>query len=112
MMVANHQIFVPLAVSIFNYDFFKNLNNDFFLEFCPADCNWDTETSCPGFLDPKTGEQSTSDTCIVAKIGDCENHCPMNCGENEILCPGKIDPYTGCKMPDTCQPGSKLFTDK
>ena len=84
----------------------------FFLEFCPADCNWDTETSCPGFLDPKTGEQSTSDTCIVAKIGDCENHCPMECGENEILCPGKIDPYTGCKMPDTCQPGSKLFTDK
>ena len=30
MMVANHQIFVPLAVSIFNYDFFKNLNNDIF----------------------------------------------------------------------------------
>ena len=65
--------------------------------------------SCPGTWDPKTGEQTTEDFCMPAKNGDCESHCPLTCGENEILCPGQIDKYNGCKGPDSCQSGSKFF---
>ena len=80
------------------------------LEFCPVDCDWGKEMSCPGFWDPKTGEQSTPDTCMPMKDGNgCINHCPVQCGEKDMICPGKMDP-AGCKMPDTCHYGSKYFS--
>ena len=67
--------------------------------------------SCPGFWDPKTGEQSTPDTCMPMKDGNgCINHCPVQCGEKDMICPGKMDP-AGCKMPDTCNSGSKYFSE-
>ena len=77
------------------------------IEFCPVDCDWTKEMSCPGFWDPKTGEQTTPDTCIPMKDGNCINHCPMQCAEKDMMCPGKMD-HNGCKMADTCQSGSKF----
>ena len=71
----------------------------------PVTCDWGKEIMCHGEWDPKTGEQITADFCIPNKVGDCINHCPsMKCGEN-MQCPGKVDAM-GCKMPDTCIPGS------
>ena len=76
-------------------------------KFEPAKCDAGKEMVCPGQWDPKTGEQTTPDTCMPMKNGDCMNHCPLDCGK-DMLCPGKMDPK-GCKMPDTCAPGSKLI---
>jgi len=73
-------------------------------KFCPVDCDWEKEKMCAGDWDPKTGQQMTADFCIPNKVGECANHCPMKCGENDMMCPGKMDP-NGCKMPDTCNPG-------
>ena len=74
----------------------------------PVKCDWEKENMCPGEWDPKTGTQITADFCIPNKVGDCFNACPMKCGEKDMLCPGKMD-LDGCKMPDTCNPGSKYF---
>ena len=76
------------------------------LEFCPAECG-EKEMMCPGKWNEDWTEQMSGDYCIPNKIGDCVNHCPMDCGK-DMLCPGKMDPK-GCKMPDTCVPGSKLI---
>merc|ERR1711981_647690 len=73
-------------------------------KFCPVDCIWEKENKCYGEWDYKTGEQITADFCIPNKVGDCINHCPIKCGENEMMCPGKMDAI-GCKMPDMCIPG-------
>merc|ERR1719225_199598 len=76
-------------------------------KFCPVHCSWEKqEMSCPGFWDPKTGEQTTPDTCIPIKdeMNGCPNHCPIQCSEKDIMCPGKMDP-NGCKMSDTCHAG-------
>merc|ERR1711899_200846 len=70
-------------------------------KFCPADCDWSKERVCPGMWE--NGQQITSDTCIPMKNGDCMNHCPMHCGKEQMMCPGKMDP-NGCKMPDMCLP--------
>ena len=77
------------------------LTNFVVLEFCPADCDWSKERVCPGMWE--NGQQITSDTCIPMKNGDCMNHCPMHCGKEQMMCPGKMDP-NGCKMPDMCLP--------
>ena len=61
---------------------------------------------CPGEWDPKTGEQMTPDFCLPYTVGNCWNHCPIKCGENDMMCAGKMDPK-GCKMQDTCHSGSK-----
>ena len=63
---------------------------------------------CPGEWDPKTGQQMTPDFCLPNKVGDCPSFCPMKCGENDMMCPGKMDP-NGCKMPETCHSGSKFL---
>ena len=47
------------------------------------------------------GEQITADYCIPSKVGDCPGQCPVKCGENDNICPGKED-TNGCKMPDIC----------
>ena len=67
--------------------------------------------SCPGFWDPNTGQQTTPDTCIPMKdeMNGCPSHCPIQCSEKDVMCPGKMDP-NGCKMPDTCHAGSKFLT--
>ena len=107
------QIHVILAVSIFlgvgQYNKYLLIISSFFIfiEFCPVDCD---EKMCPGEWDPKTGEQMTPDFCIPNKVGDCPSFCPMKCGENDMMCPGKMDP-NGCKMPDTCISGSTFFLD-
>ena len=31
----------------------------------------------------------------------CPNMCPVQCGENDQVCPGYVD-ATGCQTPDTC----------
>ena len=76
-------------------------------QFEPAKCDWEKEMVCPGMWDSETGKQTSPDTCMPMKNGDCMNHCPVDCGK-DMLCPGKMDP-NGCKMPDACAPGSKLI---
>merc|ERR1711997_1183069 len=73
-------------------------------QFEPAKCDWEKEQVCPGMWDSETGKQTSPDTCMPMKNGDCMNHCPMNCGKDMMLCPGKMD-SNGCKMPDMCMPG-------
>ena len=34
---------------------------------------------------------------------ECPAHCPVNCGMEEMMCPGGEDP-NGCMMPETCIP--------
>ena len=65
---------------------------------------------CPGPWDPKTGEQTGPDSCMPYKNGECAAHCPKQCGEKEMLCPGKMDPK-GCQEPDFCHHGSKYFSN-
>merc|ERR1711981_104517 len=74
-------------------------------KFCPVNCDWEKEMMCPGTWDAKTGEQTSADTCIPMKSGDCYNHCPMDCGK-DMMCPGGMDPK-GCPMPDMCFPAGK-----
>merc|ERR1712223_130624 len=71
-------------------------------KFCPVDCDWEKEMSCPGQYDPKTGEKITADTCMPMKTGDCHNYCPKQCQEHEHVCPAKDE--NGCLKPDTCFP--------
>ena len=74
-------------------------------KFEPAKCDYSKEIYCSGTWNEDWTEQMTADYCIPNKVGDCINHCPsMKCGEN-MQCPGKVDAM-GCKMPDTCIPGS------
>merc|ERR1711993_76774 len=74
-------------------------------KFCPVNCDYEKEMMCPGTWDAKTGEQTSADTCIPMKSGDCYNHCPMDCGK-DMMCPGGMDPK-GCPMPDMCFPAGK-----
>ena len=76
-------------------------------QFEPAKCDWEKEMVCPGMWDSETGKQTSPDTCMPMKNGDCMNHCPVDCGK-DMLCPGKMDP-NGCKMPDACAPGSNFI---
>ena len=100
-----------LEVSSLFYDYLINTFHKYvyslYLEFCPADCNWEKQQVCPGKMDPKTGDQISADYCFSKEDGfGCTIHCSMNCGEKETLCPGKVD-SDGCKEPDYCYPGSK-----
>ena len=109
-MVVNHQIFVRLAVSIFNNDFLR-VSRDLFtifflLEFCPAQCNSE-EVVCSGEWndDCPDCEKLTADYCIPSKIGDCWNSCPTHCPKDDLICPGKMNP-DGCQDADFCHSGS------
>ena len=46
-------------------------------------------------------EQTSADICIPQLIGDCWNHCPVDCGTTHIVCPG-MTRADGCKDPDFC----------
>ena len=61
---------------------------------------------CPGEWISTSKEQISPDYCIPNKVGDCANFCPMKCGDNDMVCAGKMEP-NGCKMPDFCHHGSK-----
>ena len=109
-------IIVLQEVSLFSFTIQENANRQFFsfwnkkkytlfLEFCPADCNWEKEMMCPGKFDAKTGEQMSGDYCIPMQNGDCWNQCPLDCGK-DMVCPGGMDPK-GCPMPDMCFPAGK-----
>ena len=54
------------------------------------------------------GEQISADYCIPNKNGDCPASCPVKCGENDMVCPGKMG-YSGCQDPDYCYSGSKYL---
>ena len=62
---------------------------------------------CPGQWDPK-GEQISPDTCMPHKNGDCAAHCPQQCGEKDMMCPGKTH-ADGCTDAEFCVPGSKFI---
>merc|ERR1711902_457062 len=73
-------------------------------KFEPAKCDAGKEMVCPGQWDPKTGEQTTPDTCMPMKNGDCMNHCPLD-GGKEMMCPGKWnEDWTEQLTADTCMP--------
>ena len=41
---------------------------------------------------------------------DCPNFCPMNCGQDDMMCSGGMD-MNDCMMPDFCMPSKgKLFS--
>ena len=80
----------------------------YFIEFCYPNCNWEKEQTCPGKMDPKTGEQISADYCMPNKNGECAAHCPQQCGEKDMMCPGKTH-ADGCKDPEYCVSGSKLI---
>ena len=80
-------------------------------EFCPVDCDWSKELVCGGDWDPKTGQQMSADYCIPNKNGDCPASCPAKCGENDMICPGKMGGPGGCQSSDYCHHGSKYFSD-
>ena len=77
------------------------------LDFCPADCDWQTEISCKGEYDD-FWNQLSEDFCLPQKTGECPNHCPMRCGKDQVLCPGKMD-HNGCQIQDTCTYESNNF---
>merc|ERR1711994_95164 len=75
-------------------------------KFCPANCDWEKEMMCPGKWNEDWTEQISGDFCIPMKNGDCYNDCPKDCGKDEMMCPGGMDPK-GCPMPDMCFPAGK-----
>ena len=64
--------------------------------------------SCPGQWSQDWKEQITADTCMPMKTGDCYNYCPKQCGEKDMMCPGKTH-ADGCKDPEYCVAGSKFI---
>jgi len=73
-------------------------------KFCPVNCDWEKEMMCPGPWDPKNGEQTGPDMCMPHKNGECAAHCPQQCGEKDMMCPGKTH-ADGCKDADYCVAG-------
>ena len=43
-------------------------------------------------------------TLLAAAVSACPEFPPMECGSEEMMCPGGVDPE-GCQMPDLCMPG-------
>ena len=69
---------------------------------CPVMCDYaNDEMWCPG--GSYNGCYSPG-YCMPGGQDEngCWASCPMNCAENEILCPGWTDSYTGCHMGDHC----------
>ena len=46
---------------------------------------------------------------ILTKSGECQQYCPVICGENEMInemiC-SSHDPTTSCPHPDSCMPST------
>merc|ERR1711944_49596 len=74
-------------------------------KFEPVTCDYEKgEMMCPGKWNEDWTEQLTADFCIPMKVGDCYNHCPMECGKDMMICPGMTH-ADGYKDPDFCNYG-------
>merc|ERR1712088_163322 len=73
-------------------------------KFEPAKCDYEKEMYCSGTWTEDWSKQMTADFCIPNKVGDCWNHCPVQCCKDSMMCPGKMD-SEGCKEPDFCHHG-------
>ena len=78
-------------------------------EYCPESSDCPTvcppnHVNCPGGVDD-TGCKNP-DLCIEEHRdfnGDiCPVHCPENCKDDEVFCPGTRSPINGCYSKDTC----------
>merc|ERR1712038_61681 len=72
-------------------------------KFEPVNCDWEKEMMCAGKWNDDWTEQLTADFCIPMKVGDCYNHCPVDCGK-DMMCPGMTH-ADGCKDADYCISG-------
>ena len=44
-------------------------------------------------------------TLLAAAASACPELLPAKCGPEEMMCPGGMDPQSGCPLPDLCVPG-------
>lgn len=78
--------------------FFPNL----FVAFCPVHCGPEELHCAAPWID---GKQTAADYCMPMKIGECWNHCPVQCDpDNDQVCPGGKDHATGCEHSGHCHP--------
>ena len=63
---------------------------------------------CHGKWSKDGTEQLTGDFCMDHKFGECEAHCPQECNEGDMMCPGK-KLEDGCEEPAFCWDGSKYL---
>ena len=79
-------------------------------EYCPqtADCPTvckPMEVNCPGGTDDNGCKNP--DLCIENNRdfnGDlCPVHCPQNCDDEQVFCPGTRSPVNGCHSADQCK---------
>ena len=78
--------------------FFFNL----ILAFCPVHCGPEELHCAKAWID---GKQSGPDYCLPMKVGECWNHCPVECDpEKDQVCPGGKDHATGCEHSGFCHP--------
>ena len=78
--------------------FFPNL----FVAFCPVHCGPEELHCAAPWID---GKQTAADYCMPMKIGECWNHCPVQCDpDNDQVCPGGKDHATGCEHSGFCHP--------
>ena len=52
-----------------------------------------------------------SSTDVDFNGAQCPTNCEAFCTGKAIFCPGQIDPYTGCPMPDSCVTGTTFDRD-
>merc|ERR1712088_824852 len=72
---------------------------------CPAECPTPScgrnEMPCQ---DMSTNGCPSKGYCMPFEAtSKCNAYCPVNCGPEEMHCPGEED-HMGCKMPDSCIP--------
>ena len=93
----------------YNLDIYSVLNVfQFSKEFCPVECDWENEMICPGKWSTDGKEQLTGDFCMDHKFGECDAHCPQECSDGDMMCPGKKHD-DGCEDPAFCVAGSKYL---
>merc|ERR1719490_614230 len=72
---------------------------------CPAECPTPScgrnEMPCQDM--PTNGCPSKGYCMPFEATSKCNAYCPVNCGPEEMHCPGEED-HMGCKMPDSCIP--------
>merc|ERR1711962_1732369 len=80
-------------------------------EYCPDSSDCPTicppnNVNCPGGVDEDGCKKP--DLCIEEHRdfnGDlCPVHCPENCQDDEVFCPGTRNPVNGCYSKDKCEP--------
>jgi len=78
-------------------DFCHNMDS-----FCPVHCGPEELHCAKAWID---GKQSGPDYCLPMKVGECWNHCPVECDpEKDQVCPGGKDHATGCEHSGFCHP--------